>query len=294
MKTLANDIHLDDYCLVSIKGDTASQFLQGQMTLNVKSVGAEQALFGSICNAKGRVISLFHIFRHDQDFFLLLPKCIAQITIDYLKTYSVFYKVTLAVESRQINVTDAPNNLLPINSLDRETANVLIRIQHTPFSITRGEQLAAATENKACSEDNNQYLWYWQLAEHKICWLSAQSSGKFLPHNLNLPLLKAVDFNKGCFTGQEIIARMQYKGQLKQQIALLQTQSNPSSKHTPTTDLSLAKTVFQLEKEVGEVICHSHHPLEGDRFISLLKKPLNSLENFMLDQKNHPILILKE
>ncbi|MDQ7048591.1 MAG: hypothetical protein Q9M92_03280 [Enterobacterales bacterium] len=301
MKSLAPRFHLNDYCLVSVKGDGASKFLQGQITINVELIKPDQAALAAICNAKGRVISLFHVFRIDQDFFLLLPKSIAQLTIDYLKIYSVFYKVIMAEDSEQITVTETANQGTSKDSqpqaqkrLEENQSQVdLISIQHTSFCLVLGLQQTSI--NKTNQEDDKQFLWYWQLADNKICWLSAESSGQFLPHNLNLPSLKAVDFNKGCFTGQEIIARMQYKGKLKQQLALLQTQSNPSAENNrQTIELSQSKTLFQQGKKVGEVVCHAHHPQQGDRFISLLKKPLNSLENFMLDAENPPILNLKE
>ncbi len=298
-------LHLNDYCLISIKGDGASQFLQGQITLDIKSVKSDQAALAAICNAKGRVISLFHIFQIGIDFYLLLPKSISQISIDYLKTYSVFYKVTLSQDSQDVHIIQSANQHTSQDQEGQATNDLqdslsqrrVIPIQHSDFSLIIVPHKQHQSNNKA---NDKQFLWYWQLAAKKICWLTAESSGQFLPHNLNLPALKAVDFNKGCFTGQEIIARMQYKGKLKQQLALLQTQPNASQtsplaeNNRQILELAKSKSLFQQGKKVGEVVCHAHHPQQGDRFISLLKKPLNSLENFMLDAENPPILNLVE
>ncbi len=280
--------NLDSYCLVSMSGDGAETFLQGQMTLNVEQLERDNAKLGAICNAKGRIISLFHIFRIEACFYLLMPQDIAQLTLDYLKTYSLFYKVTMTELNQPIILSNQTDKLKETAESDSFCG---ISIGQTAFVLAFDDLQQLQRLQTSDQVSQSQHFWYCQLAENKIPWLSQQTSGQFLPHNLNLPALKAVDFKKGCFTGQEIIARMQYKGKLKQELALLIGETDISSQ---IESLEGKITLLQADKKVGEAVCYHYCQEDGYKMLGLLKKPVNSLENFVLDLKNRPILKLKE
>lgn len=146
--------------LLKISGIDAKKFLQGQLTCHLDEVIDTKARLAAHCNPQGRIISLFHIFRQNDDYYLLMRREMIPIAMAALKKYAVFYKVTLIEES----------------------------LGKTPIPTITTPSFPA---------------------------IYPETSGKFLPHELNLHLFNAISFDKGCYTGQEIIARMHYRGKLK-------------------------------------------------------------------------------
>lgn len=169
----------DDLGALQISGIDAKKFLQGQLTCNLEEVTESQSKLGAHCNPQGRIISLFHIYLHQESYYLLMPKSLIPIAQAALKKYAVFFKTELKDVSDTINSIDLP-------------------IEKT---------------------------WKTQAIANGIPFIYPETSEKFLPHEINLPNLGGVSFNKGCYTGQEIIARMQYRGKLKTHLYRAKTSS---------------------------------------------------------------------
>lgn len=261
---------LKSYTFIDVIGNDAHRFLQGQMSINADSPKTKEAFLASLCNPKGRVISLFHISKVENGFRLFLPRDIALQTRVHLKKYAVFFKVDIIIAkiSSQILVISQPTEKS-------------IKIAGTPFSMVIFDE----SHNTMNNNDNIiETIWYQTLAEYKIPWLTSNSCEQFLPHNLNLPALNAIDFKKGCFTGQEIIARMQYKGQLKQHLQLLKCEQTiiNDCKNPPNK-------VFQDDKKIGEVICSINHNQQC-LLIVLLKDSATLSGSFYLENNK---LVLK-
>ncbi|MSP53113.1 MAG: folate-binding protein [Gammaproteobacteria bacterium] len=161
---------MNDLKRISVSGIDAEKFLQGQLCCDVRAITPGQSSLGAHCNAKGRVMSVFQISRHDDVFHLEMPSDVIEDAFIQLKKYAVFSNVKL--------------DILPSTNTD---AN-----------------------------------WHQHNIEAGIPRLYPQTIGQFLPHYLNLVKLGAVSFTKGCYTGQEIIARMQHRGKLKQQMQHLE------------------------------------------------------------------------
>jgi len=156
-------------------------------------------------------------------------------------------------------------------SLNNELAMVI-----TPISI--------ATEETKSLNLPNENDWSYQLAKQKIPWLTQSTQNQFLPHELNLPELSAVDFKKGCFTGQEVIARMQYKGKLKSHMQLLIT-------HSPI-EVEPLQAIVSDEKKVGKVICSVTHHKENTLILAIMRDSCLNQTSFQLNDKKASILNL--
>lgn len=176
--------------VLKISGDNAKKFLQGQLTCNM-DVLSPQGQLAAHCNPQGRVISLFYIFEIENDYYLCMPKNLIEIAHNALKKYAVFFKVHLE------EVSDSIHPLL---------LNHTIHIPHSEQQVRIPFMLASEQDIKEA------------FIKYRIPTIYAETSAKFLPHELNLPALGAVDFDKGCYTGQEIIARMHYRGKVKTQL----------------------------------------------------------------------------
>ncbi len=149
-----------------IHGPEFEKFLQGQLTCDMKTLSTTPVL-AAHCNPKGRIISLFWIYRYQGGVLLQMPADLVDIAIEHLNKYRVFFKAT-------IEKIDAP----------RELPEALI--------LTRAQKI-----------------------EQKIPSIYAASSEIFLPHRINLTEFAGLSFHKGCYTGQEIIARMEFRGEIK-------------------------------------------------------------------------------
>src|SRR3990167_470168 len=194
---LLNDI--SEYGLLNISGTDAKKFLQGQLTCQMDIVVDHQMKIAAHCNPKGRLISLFYIGSFDQAYFLLLPGKMLEITLNSLKKYAVFYKVSLS---------DMSDDHAMLHDIIHQVIHL--------FSM----------------KDADAYLKH-RLIEHRIPQIYPETSGYFLPQEINLHDLNAIDFEKGCYTGQEIIARIHYRGKLKSRLINASIQSamkpNPGS-----------------------------------------------------------------
>ncbi len=215
---------------LKITGIDAKKFLQGQLTCNLDEINSSQSRKGAHCNPKGRIISFFHLFLFNNDYYLQMPRELIPLAMQALQKYAVFFKVKLIDASDTLKqlgyLGDAlPNTPEHINEQFSHDTFVVIRLAGEPARYQFiGEEAAIDTLKNQFNiplRDFND----WKALDitHKIPAIYPETSEKFLPHDLGLPELHAVSFNKGCYTGQEIIARMQYRGKLKNHLRLGKT-----------------------------------------------------------------------
>lgn len=210
--TPANHIfHIKDYGLIKVAGLDASRLLQGQVSCDVNKITSEAGSLAVHCNPQGRIISLFYLFQADDTFIMALPEDMAQITIKSLKKYAAFYKAQL---------TDATGEYSIIGS--DKAGSVTGNYSRVPFP-TNSERSLYLTKPGTLPDRSAE--WKRLNILSGIPAVYPDTSEKFLPHELNLPALGAVDFNKGCYTGQEIIARMHYRAKLKKHMYLVMASS---------------------------------------------------------------------
>lgn len=193
--------------VLKVSGPDAKKLLQGQLTINVETLSANGQL-GAHCNPQGRVISLFHLFLWQNDYCLLMPKDVIAKAMQALKKYAVFYKVNLYDASDEFCIIGyRGNNLPPASALQLTYGKSAILLDHASqkasFLLKVKPELVALD------------TWKYATITDGIPTVYSVTSELFLPHEINLPELQAVNFDKGCYTGQEIIARMHYKGKLK-------------------------------------------------------------------------------
>lgn len=197
---------MTDYAVIALQGEQAWEFLQGYVTCDVMAISSGGGQLAACCNLKGRVISSFYIVNYFNHAFLLHPKETTDITIEHLQKYAVFSQTELVDVSNQWNVyqcmsvsdADAPIRVcLPASS-----RGIVLSPISSPLSIE-----SASTVD-------------WQLADIKegVFLVDKIHSGQYLPQMLDYHQLGAISFTKGCYLGQEIVARTQHLGKLKRQL----------------------------------------------------------------------------
>jgi folate-binding protein YgfZ len=223
-------INLSHVGLLQVSGEGAMKLLQGQLTCNIAEVTAEQSRLGAHCNPQGRILSFFRIFYFREAYYLQMPKEILPEAMAALQKYAMFFKVALTDVSETIGRVsyegDALKNhiaKLPEQTDEAVTLNDLLIIKlagpaqyeiiGTPDALKKITDLLATD-----THPDSINLWKSMQIAAGIPSIYAATIGKLLPHEINLQNINAVSFDKGCYTGQEIIARMHYRGQLKKRM----------------------------------------------------------------------------
>lgn len=206
---------LSDYGIITVTGDEAKKFLQGQLTCNLDEITPTQSRLGAYCDIKGRVIAVFRIIQIDNKYHLILNKNLVDKTAKILGKYAVFSRVTLDKAnpfSAHIGVMEKQSGHFPenIDEVITQNGQTIIRI---PGAQPRWEILKHNRESPTPPHSAENWEAHNILAG--IPNLTVTTSGEFTAHKLGLIRLNAVSFTKGCYLGQEIVARTQYLGKQK-------------------------------------------------------------------------------
>ncbi|MEQ1637489.1 MAG: folate-binding protein [Methylococcales bacterium] len=219
---------INQLAVLRVSGADATIFLQGQSTCNLNELNDQNSSFGAFCNAKGRVISTFLILKNDQDWLLLLPTDLLAIIQKRLQLYILRAKVQLTDRSNDyciIGLNRVLSTELPFALPENHLATVLkpsvsIRLgEHQPrylliadFNTTR-QNWSTLIQQGYIPQSSSE----WDLLDIQagIPWLCISTSEEYIPQMLNLDQLGGISFNKGCYTGQEIVARTHYLGKAK-------------------------------------------------------------------------------
>jgi len=203
---------LNQFGILRISGPDAERFLQGQLTNNMSELTDGKASFGACCSAKGRMVANFIIINSQNSYWLVMPADSAELLAQHLQKYKVFFKAELE------NLSDSQ---LVFGSHSAQTTMV-VEANDKGLTVQLSEQhgLLIASPEQAPAELATPLYWQQAQQEAGILFVSAEQSEQWIPQQLNWHQLGGVSFNKGCYTGQEIIARMQYLGKSKKALHL--------------------------------------------------------------------------
>ena len=202
---------LNRFGLLAVTGADARAFLHAQLTNNIETLGADRAVLAGWCTAKGRLLATMLVIPSPDGFLLQLAKDLAPAVAKRLSMYVLRSKVKITDESEawaQYGVWQA----VPRVTWDGNTVSVPVGDAR---SLRIGKGLAQNCSRK--EED-------WTLEEIRAGrpWISAATQDQFVPQMVNLETIGGVDFQKGCYPGQEIVARAQYRGEVKRRMVRVQ------------------------------------------------------------------------
>lgn len=229
--------------LIAVTGEKAATFLQGQLTCDIRDITSTQARRAAYCTPKGRVLATCRVLQYLSHFYLLLPAEMAEPVIARLKKYAIFSAVGLARDETfavmgcvgaEIGETlavwfgDLPTE--PDSAIFSKEL-LLVRTQDAKniprFELIGRKEAIDSLREKLSQKYPEEASEIWQLSEIQahIPTLYPNTSDLFTPQMLNYPALQGVSFKKGCYTGQEVIARTHYLGKAKRHLSLLQLHS---------------------------------------------------------------------
>lgn len=231
---------LSQFGILKVSGDDTQGFLHNLFSSDVNALTPQQALYSSFNTAKGRTLATFLIWRNDNEFFLHLPQSVLAAIQKKLSMYVLRSKVKIenvsdALVCLGLSGANAANLLqqhfpaLPTNPLDviHHTDVGLIRLGVDRLQIVTTTQHAPALWQKLSGSARpvGSPCWDWLNIRAGIPVIQAQTQEAFVPQMANLDLIGGVNFKKGCYPGQEIVARMQYLGKLKRRMYLAHVDS---------------------------------------------------------------------
>ncbi len=213
------------YSLVAIVGSDRHSFLQGQLTQDLDRLTAERSLPAAWCNAKGRVIVSARLLARDERVILVIPSPSAEAVTKRLLMYRLRADVGVETET-ELSFLAFANDLPPtarVGELD-----VVEYTGATPFSEVCGTRAAL----EAAGIDTNDALdgdaWAAARVAAGLVDIGVGNEEKFTPHMLNLDRTGAVSFDKGCYTGQEIVARTEHLGKVKRRVNRYRVEGGPA------------------------------------------------------------------
>lgn len=221
--------------LIAVSGPEAESFLQGQVTSDVTRVSATHSSLGSHCTPKGRMLAGFRLFKLDDTIYLQLPRTGVEAMVQRLRMYLLRAKAAIEDAGDRFAVIAIAGECAPSllashldavpeqgNELTRSGGLVAIRIPGpTPrFEILGAPEVMGALWDQLAVAATVVNADFWFLLDIRagIPSVYPQTKEAFVPQMTNLQLIDGVSFKKGCYTGQEVVARMQYLGKLKRRM----------------------------------------------------------------------------
>lgn len=216
-------IPMTEHSLVAVSGADAKRFLQGQVTCDVNRLDGDNWCLGAHCSPKGRMISSFLLAADGDELLLRLRHDIADSALAALRKYIVFSKAAIAPSERlplAISGALSANFPLPLpapGSFMNHPAGTLVRRAPDLLELwvqpTHLQQVLDTLTGVATPSAPDWLRLYHVRAG--LAEVEAATQEKFIPQMFNFQQIDGISFKKGCYTGQEIVARMQYRGQLK-------------------------------------------------------------------------------
>jgi len=252
---------LDHLSLIEITGDDAVPFLQGQLSNDLNTLERDWHYSG-YCSPKGRLLALLQVWRTPKAVYALLDASLLESTLKRLGMYIMRSRVNMrhisdaAIfglkdrDSLQAIAPDLADSLTQSNTAMAQSSDIETLIALTISDRVMLIDLANSNLKLAGDYCLSTQQWLAQDIDQGLAHVSDRSSELFIPQMLNLDVLNGINFKKGCYTGQEIVARMHYLGKLKQRMFLCEVDSE-------RIDYVAGDKIFidaELSKVVGNLV----------------------------------------
>lgn len=284
--------------LINVTGEKTASFLQGQLSCDVHAVTQSVFQQGALCSLQGRILALLKVI-YWQQYQLILPSDLSEATVKSLSRAAALSRVSLEQNTSPFRcyglMVANDKDLLPEKiTLPQETFSVIqtdnifcaclgkdqqgralyFLLQQTDLQNTWIEQFS---QNK---QFRGSLAWHHHLLAQKQVEIYFNTRGLFLPHRLDLDRLDYINFHKGCYKGQEIIARTHYKARRKHELYCWTIQANEP--------LQAGQNLLDPNGiSAGELVDYS--PSEADNFRVVVSMKLDYPTQLRLENQTRPI-----
>ena len=280
---------LDHLSLIQATGDDRAGFLHNLLSNDVEHLPASEARWAALCSPKGRMLASFLVWKQHENIFLQLDKSL-QVTIQKrLQMFVLRAKVKLVdvtEESHQIGLGGAQAEVILKNYFSALPQQIMEKIDSEHGSLVHMGSTASQArylwvlnqESKNAVFESiktklslvDSHLWRYADIKAGIPRIVAETQDQFVPQMVNFELIGGVNFKKGCYPGQEIVARSQYLGKLKRRMAIA---------HIDDAFVAVGAEVFSLNdtsQPCGKIVNVERE--STDRSICLVEMKVSELE----------------
>lgn len=221
-----------------VSGEDAQTFLQSQFTNDISEVENERAQLSSYCTPKGRMLAIFYVVMRDNKYLLITSKDLSNEVMKRLQMFVMRSQVTINKLDDLVTLglsQDANNIVLEQMNLPAPTHNyhttsngnhVCINIPgiESRYLIIADQDLLTKVDKESCYIYTYEY-WQWLDTLAGIPFINADTQEAFVPQMANMELINGVSFSKGCYPGQEVVARLHYLGNANRRMFRVDTVS---------------------------------------------------------------------
>ncbi|MCG6201485.1 tRNA-modifying protein YgfZ [Psychromonas antarctica] len=269
---------LDSWDLIRVSGEDRITFLQGQLTCDLTSLKPGQQTLAAQCNPQGKAWSILRVIVLEDRILLTQPSSVTEKQLPELQKYGTFSKVeiTRETEYQAIGLAGCKSAEYIADNIDpaavHEQSHLLENgiIIKQPYPSLRyliilknhqASELVADLKDRATVFDDS--LWNAMNIAAGIAFIVKDTSALFVPQMLNLQALDGISFTKGCYIGQETIARAKYRGANKRALFILTGRASEAPKVGDNVQVLLNNNW----KRVGTVVSGCQY---GDKHIEVL------------------------
>ena len=295
--------YLSHLGILEVSGEDAATFLQGQVTNDVKQLNGNTSQYAGYCSPKGRLLALFLAFAHADHLHLQMPLGLIEPIMKRLKMYVLRSKVSIVDKSAEILCLglagpsadkllqnlfhQCPSN--PHDLITLEDATLLRLPGALPRFYVFTNQTNAEHIWQALANDANKVgkpIWDYLEIQAGIPEVVNATQEAFVPQMLNLDALNGINFKKGCYTGQEIVARTHYLGKIKRRTLLA---------HIETETCPQAGDALQLqgqnEEAIGQIVRAAPAPQGGFDVLAEIRLECLETDGAVVVWQQHPLHI---
>ncbi len=225
-------IHLNTYSTIKVEGDDRIQFLQGQFTQDINLITLDHALFSGFCNPKGRVLAFMLCYMDQASIHIQIDSSVEESFLRRLKMYVLRSKVSMSLLGDQFTCIGFMGFKALLEQGIQPPKSYLDIVRSHDVMIMR---VGKDTERFQLMGEASKVKSFMQLQLPEYTSMSIESWNNlnildgvpdiypttqeaFIPQSLNMDLIDGVNFKKGCYTGQEIVARTHYLGKVKRRM----------------------------------------------------------------------------
>ncbi|MDC3391547.1 folate-binding protein YgfZ [Candidatus Thioglobus sp.] len=203
-------VHLKDRALLKISGSDAEAFLQGQLSNDINKLDTLSIQLNAYCQHQGKILALFWVMRHEDSFFLSFPSDLLEVIKTRLQMFIIISDVV---------IEDIAKEYIQVGSIDETHQQAMVINERLSLIIAEKQDI-----NKFNMEPID--LWDKVCIDSLLPEIYSVTSEKLVPQMLNLDINEfGVNFSKGCYPGQEVVARLHYLGSAKRRLFAFESSS---------------------------------------------------------------------
>ncbi|MDH5184016.1 MAG: folate-binding protein [Gammaproteobacteria bacterium] len=292
--------------IIRVQGEDAMGFLQGQTTNDISKLDADHGHLNAYCSPKGRLLASFYIIMRDNAYYILMEHSLLAAALKRLKMFIMMSKVEM---------DDVSNEFVLTGVSGPESSTILSKtcsnLPDSSYSVTDdGIYTVLAlpgTQRYLILSDaaNAIYLWnsiadnttkagvhVWKLTDIRAAVPSIyeETVEAFVPQMVNMQALHGVSFKKGCYTGQEVVARMQYLGKLKRRMY----RGSVDSDHIVAPGTAIFSADSSSGQGAGKIVDIQASPQGGYEFLAVIEIASAEKGTLCLESENGAVIKLDE